>query len=120
GRAAPKLEGIAEEQAWRTVAGRSAFQKETDRIPGGARAIGRELLDEKLVAAGDRLEDVAPKVEKAREAAGSAVGEMLDRADQAGVAAPSVASIRGRVEKDVLSDLRKMKRTNAGPIGQVE
>jgi hypothetical protein len=120
GRAAPKLTGTAEEQAWRTISGRKAFQTAAEKVPGGDRAIGRVLLDDGLIAMGDRLEDVAPKVAAAREAAGGRIGELLDVADKAAIEGPKVADIQRRVVEDVLPDLKKLGNTNSGAVAKVE
>lgn len=120
GRAAPKLSGLAEEQAWRTISGRKAFQTMAEKVPGGDRAIGRVLLDDGIIGAGDRVEDIAPKVAQAREAAGAQVGDLLDVADKASIDGPSVMRVRDRVLKDVIPDLEKLGATNKGAIGKVQ
>jgi hypothetical protein len=114
------MRGLAEDQAWRSISARSAFQKSAEKIPGGERAIGRLMLDEGLVGAGDRVEEVAAKVGAARQAAGGEVGKLLDAADAAGVPGPSVARIEAKIREEVLPDLEKLAKTNAAPIKRVE
>lgn len=120
GRASPHLGGLAETQAWRTISGRKAFQTEAERIPGGDKAIGRMLLDDGLVSAGDTVESIAPKINEARKDAGTKIGDLLDSADKAGVEGPSLAEIRLDVRRRVLDDLSKMGRSNAGATAKVE
>lgn len=118
-RAAPKLSELAETQAWRTIAGRKAFQTMAEKIPGGDRAIGRVLLDDGIIAAGDRVEDIAPKVAQAREAAGQSVGELLDVADNASIGGVNVTEIERRARAS-LADLRRMPTTNRAAIAKYE
>ena len=120
GRAAPAMRGLAEDQAWRSISARKAAQETADRIPGGERGIGRLMLDEGLVSAGDRVEDIAPKISAARKSAGAEVGKMLDAADAAGIEGPSVARIEAKIREEVLPDLQKLEKTNAAPIKRVE
>jgi hypothetical protein len=65
----------AEEQYWRALNPNVADAREADRIPGGAKGIGRMLGDEDLVRAGDNVENIAPRVSAKR----NQVGETIDR-----------------------------------------
>jgi hypothetical protein len=110
---------VAEEQAVRAVNPRKAFIKELDRIPGGARGAGRQMLDDGILEAGESVEEVAPKLAKARAEAGERVTTILDTADQEGIAGPKVADIRERIEKDILAPLKKLPKTNGAAINKV-
>lgn len=83
GRAAPKLSGVAEEQAFRALNPLRAVTRQAEKVPGGARGIGRTLLDDGLVRAGDTIEDVAERVSSAKQQAGEQVGQVIDKLDVA-------------------------------------
>lgn len=119
GRVAPQLSKIAEEQAFKSINARKAFTNEANKIPGGTAAVGRRLLDEGIVAAGDTVEQMAPKVTEARAGAGKAIGKMLEQADAAGMAGPKLQTIFDRVEDDVLKELSVMGATNSGAVAKV-
>lgn len=120
GRLHPHLTGLAEEQAFRAINARKAFTTEANKMPGGVRGIGRTLLDDGIVAAGDTVESVAPKIAAAREGAGEKVGAVLDAADKAGIEGPQMGRILDRAEKEVAADLRKLGMTNKGALSAVK
>lgn len=119
GRIAPALRGAAEEQAFRSINARKAFTDQAEKLPGGVKGLGRRLLDEGIIAPGDTVADIAPKVSAAREQAGKAVGDILAEADTHGVG-PKLADVYKAVENNVLKDLSKLSNTNRGAIRQVE
>lgn len=91
-----------------------------ESIPGGVRAVGRELLDSGLIKGGESLEQIAPRVAQAREEAGSAIGRLLEGADEAGLQGPKVTEVIDRVRKEVMPRLHTMGETNQGVIDSVE
>lgn len=115
----PALAREAEEQAFRALSATKPFMKRIDTIPGGARGVGRELLDSGLIAPGDTLETLVPKLAKAREETGDALGRLLLGADEAGLAGPKVSAIVAQIEKQVMPRLNEMPLVNAGTIGAV-
>jgi hypothetical protein len=120
GKAAPQIGKVAEEQAFRTLDTTKAFAKEADRIPGGVRGVGRRLLDEGLVGFGDRVEDIAPKIGAARTKAGEKIGSILEAADNAGFEGPKLEAVSERVDKEILPELKKLEKTNAGAVEKVK
>lgn len=120
GKAMPKLSGMAEEQAVRAIDPRKQFVKELEKMPGGTKAAGRRLLDDGVIGAGDRMEDIAPKISEARKAAGEKLGTILDTADEHGLEGVSLKNIQQAVETDLLPNLSKLKKTNAGAIKKVQ
>lgn len=120
GRVAPKLSGMAEEQAVRAIEPHAAGARALADVPGGARGAGRMMLDDGILQAGDTLEQIAPKIAKARADAGQAVGAIYKAADEAGIEGPKLADVAATIETNVLSDLRRMPESNAGAIKAVE
>ncbi|HMF11746.1 MAG TPA: hypothetical protein VKE94_05550 [Gemmataceae bacterium] len=120
GRMHPFLSGQAEENAWRALNPRKALVADAERIPGGGRGVGRRLLDEGLVEAGDTVETLAPKLEAATKDAGEEVGAIYKRADAAGYKGPRVGDILDRAEKDITKDLRKLGITNKSALNAVQ
>lgn len=119
GRASTTLSGMAEKQAVRAVNLRKAFVKELERLPGGAEAAGRQILDDGVLKAGDTVETLAPRVSAARTAAGEKVTGILETADKAGLEGPRLAELRQQIQTEVLDPLLKIPKTNAGAIAKV-
>lgn len=107
GKVSPKMEELAEEQAFRAINPRKKFTQLAERA-GGTRAVGRTLLDQGLVSAGDDVEAIAPKLTAKRAEVGEQLGGMLDRLDTLGGEGPSVARILERTQKEILAPLEKM------------
>lgn len=118
GRLAPHVSALAEESAFRSLSPRKAFAAEADRIPGGARSVGRELIDSGLVQAGDTVDDVAARVAHARQAAGAKIGDILQRADDAGFAGPSLRGI-DEGTKTFVARLEALPSLNEGTLGRL-
>jgi hypothetical protein len=93
GAVAPRLQSLAEDQAVKALKPTGKLLAKAEEVPGGAKAIGRELLDSGLIQHGETIEASAPRIEAAREAAGKSVGDVLDRADAAGFEGPHVGTI---------------------------
>jgi hypothetical protein len=93
GSLSPRLQGLAEGQAVNALEPTGKMLSKAEEIPGGSKAIGRELLDSGLIQHGETIEASAPRIEAAREAAGKTVGDVLDRADAAGFKGPHVGTI---------------------------
>jgi len=120
GRAKPALGGLAEEEAFRALNSSKAFAKEAENIPGGARGIGRKLLHDKLIGFGERVEDIAPKIEKARIAAGEKISSILETADNAGYEGPNISEIERQVRRQIIPKLEKLRSSNRGALDRVE
>lgn len=120
GRARPALQEAAGEQAFRALNPERRFVKLAEKIDGGAAGVGRELMDQGLIEAGDKITDIAPKVAAARGKAGEAIGQILDEADMAGVEGPRLSDIESKVRRGALADLKKLGLTNKGAIRVVD
>lgn len=119
GKISESLDHAANEQAFRATNARKAFVSKANRIAGGSAGVGKRLLDEGLIAAGDTVEDISPKLSAARESAGQEIGNMLEAADAQGIAGPNIY----RIEKSVqarLAELRMMPELNKGAIAKYE
>lgn len=117
----PALREVAETQAWKSLipaGSMKAATREAERIPGGARGVARQLLDDGIIAAGDSVADIAPRISAARTAAGERVGELLEEATTAG-AKISTSKVAQRVERDVLRELETMPNLNKPAIAKV-
>jgi hypothetical protein len=119
-RAGGKVSEIAETQAFRSTNARKAFTDAAERIPGGLRGVGREMLDSGLVRFGDDVEKLAPKLRTAADEAGEKVSSLYEQADNAGFEGPRIAEVRKRVEREVIAPLRKLASVNGGAIRTVE
>lgn len=118
GRATPGLQDAAGEQYFRALNPERRFVKLAEKIPGGAAGVGGELRG--IVEAGDKIDEIAPKVNAARKAQGELVGQSLDDADAAGIQGPRIADVEAQVRRDVIADLAKMGNTNRGAIAKAE
>ena len=74
-KAQPFLSAKADESAFKTLNARKAFTDKAAEIPGGSRGIGRQLLNDGVIEAGDTVAEVAPKVARMRDKAGAAIDE---------------------------------------------
>jgi hypothetical protein len=72
-----------------------------NRGQAGARAQGRELLDAGVIPAGGTVEDVLERIQPARQAAGQAVGDFVDRAAATGQQF-DVAPFASRVQSEII------------------
>lgn len=73
GRLSPHMQSLAETQAAKSVG-----------LAGEERAVGRRLLDDGVIGAGETTEQIVPKVNRAAKAADDKMGELLETADKAG------------------------------------
>jgi len=85
GKLSPKLQGVAEEQAFRSVNARKAFTARAADIPGGSKALGRVLLDNDLIRVGDTLETIAPRLAAAKESAVDELTKVVSTVETKGV-----------------------------------
>ncbi|HEY6921283.1 MAG TPA: hypothetical protein VI390_06745 [Methyloceanibacter sp.] len=113
----PVASRAAEDAAWKSLGPKAAASKEAQRITGGTRAVGRELLDRGIVGP---LEEMAPKIAAAREEAGTKIGEMLEAADNAGLEGVDAISIQRRVAKEVMPALEGLPSLNKGAVSAVD
>lgn len=120
GRLHPHLTGIAEEQAFRSINARKAFTTEASKVEGGAKGIGRQLLDDGVITAGDTVETLAPKIAAGRAESGERVGAVLDAADQAGIKGPSLGRITTRIKDEVLNPLEKFGPLHANVVNETQ
>ena len=120
GAVSPHLRGLAEEQAAHFVGGTQKFAREAEHVEGGAKAIGRDLLDARLVQAGQTIEDAAPKIAAAREDAGKAVESMRADADAKGFEGPKVGTILSTIDEKIRPDLDLLPSLNKPAIERVE
>lgn len=98
GRLAAK--GLGEERAAKAIisgSGQLKSVKEMQRIPGGVKAVGRELLDRKLVRAGDSIEEIAPRIEAERAKIGDALGKLGEQADALGAEGPKILPLTNKL-----------------------
>jgi hypothetical protein len=113
GKLATKLSGAAEETAAKALG--SAGKSVLEAAPGGAKAVGRELLERDLVRAGDTAEDVAQRVNTERAKVEGQLTKMVDDVDAAtGYAHPAPAETR------TIDDFRSFVSTPEGKAKLVE
>jgi hypothetical protein len=91
-----------------------------DALPGGKAGVGRVLIDDGLIQAGDSVTEIAPRIAAAREAAGAKIGDLRRSLDEAGVEGPSLEGLHEALDKGVLAKLREMPGLNAGAINKIE
>lgn len=106
-KAHPILNKQAEESAFKSINARKKFTSIAEEIPGGSRAIGRQLLDDGVLAAGDTIDSLAPKIAAAKATA----GEALESHVQTAIAQKTVPL------GDVLSKLEKRASEFDGKLG---
>lgn len=106
GRVAPRLQGAAEEQAWRSLSPLKKFTEEAKgRVPGGTKAVGRVLLDEGVIPesiAGATPDELLPRVQAAKQRVGA---DLSDRMASTG-ATVKVDDVLAHVD-DVIRPLEK-------------
>lgn len=79
GKASPTLERMADEQAWKSLSPLKKFSEEAEARAGGTAAVGRTLREEGVVAFGDNIESLAPKITRAKDAVGEKLGAIVDQ-----------------------------------------
>lgn len=112
----PLLKRTAEEQAVKSLSygglqSTRAF-KSMERLPGKAEGVGREVLDSKILEAGDTFEHIAPKVGAAKEEAGAALSSTLKILDGKGARLPELGEIEARIIKDAEKELGTLRNLN--------
>lgn len=118
----PYARSLGETQAWKSLIPAGAMKvltRKAERVSGGARGIGRFLLDEGLVKTGDDITAIAPRIEEALGVREAKLGELLDEATMAGARVDG-ARIAARVEKETIGELAKSPNLNSGAIGKME
>lgn len=115
-KASPYLAAKAEESAAKSINARGKFQKQIDEMPGGRRAFGRDLLDARVdidgvqvpvIAAGDTVESIAPKVAKLAEQRFTRIENIVQQVGDAGYTL-----------EDIIKPLEKRARELDGQLGQ--
>lgn len=120
GRAASGVSHIAERQMFKALDPLTGGVKLAERVEGGAEAIGRQLLDDKVAAVGDTVEDLANKIKIKRAEAGDRIGSLLENLDAtAGAERPKVLNIVQAIEKNALPDLERLPSLNRGSIAKI-
>lgn len=89
------MSNAAEDQAARSLFHTSdrATIRKMDALPGGIRGVGRQLLDDGVIASGDGIETIAPKVEAKLDALNAHRASLLESADNAGAEGVSAAAV---------------------------
>ena len=93
-KAQPHLAAQAEESAFKSLNARKLFTNKAAEIPGGTRGIGRQMLKDGILEAGDDVEKIAGKVEAARAKAGEALDAKINQ-----VAAEETVPLKSVLEK---------------------
>ena len=120
------VRGVAEERAAKSViSGRGQLRsvKDFERVPGGIKAVGRELLDRNLIKAGDSIDEIAPRIEAAREQVGSRLGELGQLADASGAEGPKIVPIVEKLSQangGLLEKLKAFPSVTAGTTDRVK
>ena len=122
GSAAKHLDGLAGEQAFRSLLTSSDKKvvRLAEKIPGGSKAIGQRMLDDGVISLGDSVDEIAPKVAREKDAAGKGVTEILQKADESGFAGPNIGKVLRGMEKQVLPRLDALPSLNSGAISRVQ
>lgn len=123
-KASPAAKKAAEDMAVRSLSygglAPKAYMNALERIPGGAKAVGRELLDKDLIRAGDSFETIAPRLRAAADDAGDALSTGRKALDTAGVEGPKVDTIAKRVADQMEEKFGALKSTHAGAFTKAE
>jgi hypothetical protein len=85
GKVAPKLSAAAEENAVQALNARKKFTTLMEEVPGGRKAMGRALIDEVGIEAGDTVATIAPKIEAAKAAAAENLSRVVEKVESKGV-----------------------------------
>lgn len=116
-----KLSDVAEGQAWRALSANKAITKEAlERVPGGTKGIGRRLLDDGILGAGEDIEAIAPKIAAKLDEAGEKIGTVLRRADDMGYEGAKVQNILSRMDEEIGGKFRDLGELASGPMGKLE
>lgn len=111
------IRAVADEQAFRALDARKAFVTQMEKIPGGVKGGGRALLNEGVIAAGDNIETIAPKLEAAH---ARAVSKLDDIVESMGAKIPDPESLLRKAAEATLPELQKAPSMNASAIRAVE
>jgi len=84
-KASPYLRAKGEDEAFRSLNGRKLYTTQAEKIPGGVRGIGRTMLDDVGLVAGDTIDTIAPKVDAALEHAGDKITAEVSKVGDATV-----------------------------------
>lgn len=112
----PKLAEIAENQTARalTIGSDAANMRRAEALPGGVRAMSRRLLDDRIIAATDTVDTLAPKVEAKMQQSAQQVDAVRALADASGAAAPDATIVADRMRSEMSKYVEAMPKTNAG------
>jgi hypothetical protein len=99
GAVAPRLQRMAEDYGFEALAPTAKMRLQAEEIPGGTKAIAREVLDSGLIKPGDTIADAAPRIEAAMQEQGEKIGSILARADEGGYAGPHVGTLLESLDK---------------------
>ena len=80
-----------------------------ERIPGGVKAVGRELLDRDLIKAGDTVDDVATRISAERDRVGDQIGKLGQLADASGAEGPKLLPV-----------IEKLSQANGGLLQKLD
>ena len=134
GRIAPRLQGLAGEQAFRAVstgkrgvrlamdipglAEEAGAEEMADKL-GGIKSVGQEAIDKGVVSAGNNVEDIAQKSTGAKAAAGELVDQDRIKLDERGVEGPRVKNVLESWDKEVMPRLEALPSLNRGALDRV-
>jgi hypothetical protein len=121
-KASPMAKAFAEEQAVRSLSygglAPKAYMNQLERIQGGMRGVGRELLDSGVVKMGDTFEQIAPKARAAADEAGQGLTEGLRKLD-AQISGPKTADVVGRVSEAMEGKFGKLRESQASTFNKI-
>lgn len=111
--AAPKLSGLAEDQAFRALnySKNGKGFRMADELPGGVKGVGRTLLDEELVKQpGEEFEGLTNRISERRNQVGQNIKSLytdLDKIDSK-VKLPSTGEFAGQFRSQIVDPLAKV------------
>lgn len=116
------LRGMAETQGFRSMSLNLKDVKLMEKLPGGTQGAAREFMDSGLIKAGDKVENLLPRFQAAKEAAGVAIGDIRTALEDANLS-PSVEDINAslapmRKEMELMPNSSKAARKTFDTVQQ--
>ena len=104
------LRDMAETQGFRSMSMNLKDVKLMEKIPGGIKGAAREFMDAGLIKAGDKVENLLPRFQQAKEAAGAELGDVRAALEAANLT-PSVEDITSKLAP-IREELEKLPKSN--------
>lgn len=110
------LQKLSETQAWRALNPNKPITREVDKyVAGGHRGIGRQLLDDGVLEAGDTIDELAPKVKAGLDNAVSEQNALLQDLQSRGAKGVELDSLLKRIDDRTPQIIKELGEA-AGPV----